>query len=192
MKPALKFIRSEAHMVRRLFGNPPWYPDEEDDAVSWYDVMQVCINGHKITEVLRSSPEFGKQHCSKCGAATISQCPTCQTEIQGDYHVPNVVAIGFSTSVPAFCHKCGEPYPWTSQRLKAAQELAEELEDLSEEERQTLKASLVDLVRDTPRTTLAAIRFKRIAAKAGMGAAEAFKDILVGVISETAKKLIWP
>jgi hypothetical protein len=63
---------------------------------------------------------------------------------------------------------------------------------LSEDERQMLKASLDDLVRDTPRTTLAATRFKRLATKAGKGGADAFKDILIEVISEAAKKLIWP
>lgn len=84
------------------------------------------------------------------------------------------------------------PYAWTEARIGAAKELAEETEDLSDEERQTLKASLDDIVRDTPRTTLAATRFKRVAAKTGKGTADAFKEILIGVISETAKKVIWP
>jgi len=176
-------------MVKRMFGNPPWYGDEQPDE-SWYDVMQVCLNGHKITAMLKSSPEYGKQHCPNCGAVTISNCQKCQAEIQGYHHLPNV--IGGSTDAPAFCHKCGEPFPWTTARLEAAQELAEELEGVNKEETELLKSSLDDLVRDTPRTTLAATRFKRIVAKAGKGAAEAFKDILVGVISETAKKLIWP
>lgn len=156
-----------------------------------YDVMQVCLNGHRITTTLRSSPQHGKQHCSKCGTPTLSQCQHCQADIRGSYrqrharvvHLPNV---------PAFCHACGKPYPWTDTRLDAAQELAEELEGLTEDEKKTLKASLDDLVRDTTRTPLAATRFKRLATKAGKGAAEAFKDILIGVISETAKKLIWP
>ena len=178
-------------MVRRLFGNPPWYPGEEDADVSWYDVMQVCLNGHKITAMLKSSPEYGKQHCSDCGATTISNCQKCQAGIQGYHHVPGVIG-GSLTKVHAFCHECGEPYPWTTARLGAAQELAEELEGLNEEEKETLKASLDDLVRDTPRTTLAATRFKRIVAKAGKGAADTFKDILIGVISEAAKKMIWP
>jgi hypothetical protein len=37
---------------------------------SWYDVMQVCLNGHLITSTLKSSPELGKRHCPDCGDAT--------------------------------------------------------------------------------------------------------------------------
>jgi len=156
-----------------------------------FDVMQVCRNGHKITESLRSNPELGKQHCPACGAATISKCEKCQAEIQGHYHVRGVLGL-HNKKVPAFCGSCGSPYPWTETRLKAAQELAEELDGLTKEEKQTLTASLDDLVRESPRTTPAATRFKRIAGKAGKGAADAFKEILIGVISETAKKVICP
>ena len=179
-------------MSRHFFGRPPWEDGGEDEDMSGYDVMQVCVNGHKITQSLRSSPEFGKSYCPHCGAPTVSKCQKCQTDIQGDYHVPGVLSAGFNTPVPAFCHGCGEAYPWTGARLKAAQELAEEVEGLDEKERETLKASLDDLVRETPRTALAAARFKRLAAKAGTGATDAFKNILFGVICDTARKLIWP
>jgi hypothetical protein len=177
-------------MRRYFFGKPPWQGNGEDNEVGKYDVMQVCLNGHQITASLKSSPEFGKRHCSKCGAATISTCGHCQTDIRGFYSDPHTIST-YVPNVPAFCHECGAPYPWTEARLKAAQQLAEELDGLGYEEKQTLKASLDDLVRDTPRTSLAATRFKRLAAKAGKGAAEAFKDILIGVITEAAKKVIW-
>jgi hypothetical protein len=165
--------------------SPPTY-----DGMSWYDVLQVCLNGHKITEMLKSHPENGMDYCPNCGAATISNCKKCHTTIQGYKHMSGVIFPG--SSVPAFCHVCGNAYPWTEARLEAARELAEETEGLTKEDRQTLSASLDDLVRDTPRTTLAAARFKRIAAKAGKASADAFKEILIRVISETAKKLIWP
>ena len=58
------------------------------------------------------------------------------------------------------------------------------------EEKDQLKASFDDLVRDTPRTELAATRFKKLAVKAGKGTAEALKEIIVQVASETAKKLL--
>ena len=174
-----------------VFGKPPWEGNEGDNDVGNYDVMQVCLNGHKITDTLNTWPQHGKQHCSDCGAATISKCQHCQADIRGFYHAPRVFG-GSGPKAPAFCHTCGKCYPWTEARLKAAQELAEETEGLDDKERQMLKASLDDLVRETPRTTLAATRFKRLATKAGKGAADAFKDILIGVISEAAKKLIWP
>ena len=55
-----------------------------------------------------------------------------------------------------------------------------------------LKKSLNDLVSDTPNTPLAAQRFKRLVAKAGKGVADTFHKVLVDVLSEAAKKVIWP
>ena len=151
----------------------------------WYDVMQVCQNGHKITDPLKTEPQYGKQYCTNCGAPTTSTCEACKVEIQGWHHG------SFTTSgpdIPSFCHACGQPYPWTQSRLKAARELAEEVEGLSESERESLKASLDDLVRDTPRTGLAATRFKRLVAKSGKGAAALRANIAetlpVSLISE--------
>ena len=100
--------------------------------------------------------------------------------------------MGWEFPAPSFCHGCGTAYPWTQARLMAARELAFELVALEPDEREALAKSLDDLVRDTPRTALAATRFKRLAAKAGSTAASGFKDILVSVVTETAKKIIWP
>jgi hypothetical protein len=155
----------------------------------WFDVMQVCLNGHKTAEGLKTWPQHGKQFCSNCGAATISKCQNCQKDIPGFYHAPFNIA---DAVVPVFCQSCGKPYPWTESKLKAAQELAQEVEGLSDSERDALKASLDDLVRDTPRTGLAATRFKRLVAKSGKGTAEAFKTILIDVLVETAKRVIFP
>ncbi|WP_368410979.1 DUF2321 domain-containing protein [Halomarina pelagica] len=75
--------------------------------------MQVCKNGHQITEVYHRSPEFRQKYCEKCGAETIITCPECGAEIKGHYHVEGVVSMGSSKDVPKYCHDCGEPYPWT-------------------------------------------------------------------------------
>ncbi|MDP2653103.1 MAG: DUF2321 domain-containing protein [Candidatus Omnitrophota bacterium] len=82
---------------------------------SWYDVMLVCENGHKITESLESSPENYVERCSKCGAKTLSECPSCNENIRGYYHIPGVIGLG-SASVQDFCHKCGSPYPWKGKK----------------------------------------------------------------------------
>jgi len=81
--------------------------------------------------------------------------------------------------------------PWTERRLEAAKALAEDLEGLNDDERQQLAGTLRDLVSDSPMTTVSAGKFKRLVTKAGHGAAGAFRDILVDVASETAKKVIW-
>ncbi len=76
--------------------------------------------------------------------------------------------------------------------LEAAAELVEEMDGLSDDERKALSSSLDDLVRDTPRTPAAAAKFKRLIGKAGSTVAAEFRALLVDVISETAKKLLYP
>jgi hypothetical protein len=158
---------------------------------SWYDTAQICRNGHLVSEFAVSQPQGLKKFCDSCGAPTISSCQSCHTPIRGHYHVPGVIGF-FGFSAPSFCHNCGKEYPWMEATLEAAKELSDELDDLSPEEKETLKKSIDDIVRDTPRTTLAATRFKKLIGKAGKGAAEGFKDILVDVLSESAKKMLWP
>lgn len=159
---------------------------------SSYDIAQICCNGHVITSTYHSSPQLGRKFCDKCGAHTITQCQYCSTQIRGYYHVPGYISSSLLYDLPAFCPECGKPYPWTESKLKAAQEFSEEIENLDEEERSLLKSSLDDIIRDTTRTTVAAYRFKGIVAKSGQVAAEGFKNILIGIVSETVKKIIWP
>jgi len=157
---------------------------------SYYETAQVCLNGHVITMQYESSIEFRSKHCGYCGESTIVECSNCNTKIRGHYHVPGI--IGFYTeAVSSYCHECGKAYPWTEAKIEAARELTEELEELTEEERELLKKSLDDLVKDNPRTVVATSRFKRLVSKATPEIATGFKDILVDVVSETAKKAIW-
>jgi hypothetical protein len=99
---------------------------------------------------------------------------------------------GFSGrfDVPKFCHACGCPCPWTENALAAANELVDELDALSEDEKEQLKQSIADVVENKPNAPVAANRFKRLTAKAGAGAASMFKEILVNVLSEVAKKQV--
>jgi hypothetical protein len=62
----------------------------------------------------------------------------------------------------------------------------------SPEDKKLLEASIDDLVRDTPAATVAAVRFKGLVAKGGKAVVDAFRDILVDVLSEAVKKSIWP
>lgn len=85
-----------------------------------YDTQQVCLNGHQTTDRFHRSPQFRKKFCSTCGEATIHQCPKCNHEIRGYYHVDGVLSIGHLTSVPTHCENCGQAYPWTEAKLKFA------------------------------------------------------------------------
>ncbi len=77
------------------------------------DTMQVCLNGHKITQYHISNPRLRRNFCEECGAETIHRCPNCQEGIKGKLWVRGGVASVYSVPVPKFCHKCGKPYPWS-------------------------------------------------------------------------------
>lgn len=155
-----------------------------------YDTAQVCVNGHVTTATALTAPDRLKDFCPTCGERTMMQCPSCEEPIQGYYHSRYVV--GYAPyRPPAFCHACGQPFPWTAKRLEAGRQLALEADDLDDDERRQLADSLDDLVRDTPSTLGAAGRFKKLAAKAGKGTANALRDVMVDITSEAAKKVIW-
>ena len=73
-----------------------------------YDVMQVCMQGHKITERYNSSPEHRQEYCEQCGSETITSCQECGANIRGHYNVDGAVVVGSETDVPSYCHYCGE------------------------------------------------------------------------------------
>jgi hypothetical protein len=156
---------------------------------NWYDIARICINGHIISTQVKSSPHIKQRFCDKCGAATITKCQHCHLIIKGTYHSGSSIS---SWAKPSFCPNCGKPYPWTELALKAARELTDTLKNLTTKEREALKKSLNDIVRDTPQTPVAANRFKKIMAKAGQVTAGAVRDIVVDIASEAAKKIIWP
>jgi len=163
-------------------------------SVSCYEVAQICMNGHVITPLLKTHPIYSQKYCSQCGALTITTCPKCNKEIRGSYYTSLSIRNSESSyKKPNFCHNCGTPYPWTASKLKSAHDLSDELENLTPDERDLLKKTLDDIVSDTPQTTVSALRFKKLAAKAGSTAASALlEDIIVDIASEAAKKIIWP
>jgi len=165
--------------------------DNDGVTDSWYDVAEVCLNGHTSNDSTVQYPRHNKPFCDRCGAKTITSCPACSTPIRGDYRVPGVIGFSSSFHPPAFCYQCGATMPWTSAAMTAARLLAEETEGLTDEEREGLARTLDDLIHDSPMTQVAASRFKRLLSKAGHGAAESFRELLVDVVSEAAKKAIW-
>lgn len=154
-----------------------------------YDIAQICLNGHVINDSFQDSPGLNKDFCPDCGNKTIIKCLHCDHYINGGLH--SEYSFSSLEEAPKFCSKCGQAYPWTEEKLKAANELADLLDELSEEERNQLKISLDDLVKDGPRTVVATTKFKRILSKTGPEIVSGFREILVDVVSETVKKSIW-
>ncbi|MHA1287166.1 MAG: DUF2321 domain-containing protein [Candidatus Thorarchaeota archaeon] len=156
----------------------------------WYDTAQVCINGHVINYRAKTEPEHNKSYCSECGAKTIISCPKCKAKILGELHSVNYFTLPMHEA-PKFCSNCGSPYPWTESGLKAAHDLANEIKGISKEERKLLNLSIDELVRDTPQTNVAIVRFRKMMSKVGPELYDAFKKILIDIISEAAKRAIF-
>jgi len=162
---------------------------ENDD--SYFDVAQICLNGHIINNSSMTFPSSNKKRCPDCGSETITKCLACNQDIRGYHFVPGVIGFGGLEKAPGFCEHCGKPYPWTESRLEAARDLAGQL-DLDIPERTLLEKSIEEIVRDTPRAPAEAVRFKGVVEKAKPWALAAFREVLISVVSEPVKKMIWP
>jgi len=154
-----------------------------------YGQAQICLNGHVITSIGRD-PEFLKKFCPECGSETIRNCQHCSAAIKGDYISTETFSLR-KYNKPSFCEDCGQPYPWTNSSKEASSDLVDFAEQLNEQEKEDLKKSIDDLIKDTPRTALAQVKFKQYALKAGTEVAKGLKDILIDLVSETVKKSIW-
>jgi hypothetical protein len=168
------------------------YGESPEDELKGYDASQVCLNGHLISTFARTQPEHNKNFCDKCGAATICKCQKCDADIRGHFFEPGVINLVPPGPPPSFCHNCGNAYPWTEQRLRAAGEVADGAEELDENEKLSLKDSVEVLVRNKPSAPNAIIKYKKLAAKAGKQVADGLKSLLVDVLSEAIKKQMWP
>jgi hypothetical protein len=78
------------------------------------------------------------------------------------------------------------------ERVQAAKELADELEELDEADREELKASLDDLAKDSPAAKVAAARFKKVFAKLREQSAATLGSVVVNALSETARRALLP
>lgn len=93
------------------------------------DAMQVCRNGHVVTDLLRTCPERALTHCDRCGAVTLDHCETCGHELPGAFVVPGLQPLG-ARPAPHYCSMCGAAFPWTRQRRPPKRESLVILENL--------------------------------------------------------------
>lgn len=155
-----------------------------------YQVAQVCPNGHVTTSSADQYPELREAFCSKCGKSTITTCPNCEASIRGHFEVEGFISIGRNYEPSSFCYKCGKAFPWTERKVAAAVELVEAGADLSSEEVAEFRSDLTELTKDTAKTQVASLRFKKVMAKVGESVASGVRDIVVDVLSETAKRAL--
>jgi hypothetical protein len=149
------------------------------------------MNGHLINGNSVKYPIHNEKFCGKCGERTITQCESCKTPIRGAYHHDGLVLSSAPVRAERFCHHCGQSYPWAVRGLQAAKDLADELEGLDSKEREDLKKSLDELMKDSPSAEVAGFRFKKLMKKAGSGSIEVMKSVISDLLSETIRKSIF-
>src|SRR5436190_175428 len=90
-----------------------WRKDTMTTALAhlFQDVLQVCRNGHVVTDRLRTCPDHSRHHCERCGTTTLHACLTCGWELPGAIVVPGLDPVGMREP-PQFCATCGAPMPW--------------------------------------------------------------------------------
>lgn len=145
---------------------------------------------------LRNSDSEGhsaknEKSCSICGSHVISACPVCKAPLRGAYYARKPMygsshydlwsgtsskapIVGYTdhripsnVTIPAYCHNCGEPYPWTVARLQAFENIVDSLDDISPELKIKLKEFFPDIITQTPRSELAVIFLEKALQAAG-------------------------
>ena len=147
-----------------------------------YRTAQICLNGHMINDSADVYPEHNEEYCSKCGQKTITTCPNCQVPIRGDYYVPGYYG-GNETPVPAYCHHCGRPFPWTEKVLNNAVEILSYDAELDENTKQLIKDSIPGLLVDSVDTELSIVKFNSVISKVSDVIKNALYNTLVDVVS---------
>jgi hypothetical protein len=142
----------------------------------YYDA-QICLRGH--VKSYAGTPFTSSDHCSKCGSACITDCPTCQEPIRG--MVVDSKFVGYI--LPFYCHGCGRPYPWMEERRRTAKDLLDHDDKLTLDDRQRLWG-LLEYVMSDPKSDLAPAKKKLIEIDLEK-AKDATKDFIQGLLAKT-------
>jgi hypothetical protein len=158
------------------------------DEVGRYAMAAICLHGHPLTGDIERHPSA--KFCSECGASVITSCPDCSAPIRGHYLPPGVPEVGGEYLPPNFCFACGSQFPWTAEKLRAANDLADELEDVTPDERTKLKTAIEEVAGGGPRAEAGAARIKRMLGTATTTVGQALWRITVEIASDAAKKIL--
>lgn len=154
-----------------------------------YHNATICLNGHVLSKKTANSHRF----CPKCGKETFSHCPSCNSPIHGLVRIDGVAILyDRPYDIPYYCYECGSPYQWTKQILDNAVELLALDEELDSASKELIKNTIPELIVDTPTTPIAIAKYQKGMSKAGQIIKDTMRQLLVDVISETAKKALFP
>lgn len=157
--------------------------------MGYYNVAQICMNGHIINENYKENPQHNQNFCDKCGEKTITKCENCGADIRGRYKVPGIIDLrAQQEEAPKYCYNCGKMYPWTKSKLQALNEIIDLADELEEAEKSELKEASELISTDTPRTQVSVLKIKKYTSKIGGVVGEKLQDLIVDIASETAIK----
>ena len=159
-----------------------------NDMSSDHNEATICSNGHVVSENFSNYQKY----CSICGEKTFSICENCKSPIQGSLNMIQAALFGEKPyTIPYYCHSCGSPYPWTIKILDNAVELISLDEELDDESKELIKNAIPNLIVDTPATPLAVAKYKKGMKKAGKVLKDCMYNLLIDVVSETVKKMLF-
>lgn len=181
----------------------------------YFDHAQICENGHVINIHIGEHPECNADYCPLCGAKVLSACPQCERSIPGSHNkeisylnpVSGQEYDPLSVSpirteiltqvtplindkdyvVPAYCPRCGAPYPWTAATLAEGERIVDALDELPPDKKEKLKSYFPDLIIETPRSHLAVLELAKI-----LDCLQSFgKPILVNWLSQNMLPILY-
>ncbi|WP_270380275.1 DUF2321 domain-containing protein [Mitsuokella multacida] len=148
--------------------------------------------------------------CSICGRDTITKCPTCGTDIRGglcvdrtetyedeyeNYYskpVHDCLTSNENYQLPLYCRECGNPFPWTESLISKVSSALSSIKDLDQNQVAYLMELLPDLVIDNNKTQEAANQLHYFLINSKETIAEGIKGIIIDVIAESVKRILFP
>lgn len=137
----------------------------------FFTSAKICLNGDICSSNSECYTESSILFCEKCGEEVISECPSCHAPIHGEYgyFAENYLfknqyfeVVRKLQNAPAYCHNCGEAYPWTKTRLQAAENIINMLDELTIEQKKQLIEFIPDITTETPRSQYAALMYAKL------------------------------
>ncbi len=152
--------------------------------------VQICGNGH-ITSLDIEMYSF--RFCPQCGSQTFYSCPSCGEPIRGKYFEYDTLFVPEPPDqTPFYCHNCGKPYPWTQKIIDNAIELLSLDENLDSDTKSIIKNAIPNLLVDTPETPVSVAKYRSAMSKTGQIVKDSMRQLLIDIITESAKKIIYP
>lgn len=97
--------------------------------------MQVCLNGHVITDAVDGQPESTKNFCPLDGEQTSIRCGECKEFIPGCTHFSETGRT-YEFTPPDHCEHCGSPFPWTVRQRDAREAAAKTAREQADADKQ--------------------------------------------------------